>query len=74
MSEYPKWMYHETEKPRSVKNSDQEEALYKEGWSTEYIPQSYPKYVAGKEGEPGRVVSSPEEERGEPAPPPKKKG
>lgn len=29
-AEYPKWLYHETEKPRIVGNPEEQEAL--EGW------------------------------------------
>lgn len=67
MAEYPKWMYHATEPPRSIKSEKEEETLLKAGWSAEYIKKRYPKYVEGK-----GVVASPEEEA-KPAPPAPKK-
>ena len=67
--EYPKIMYHATEKPQMVKDEFQEYELQEKGWSESYIHQEYPKAVVDKDGN-VTIQQSPE---GEPAPS-KKKG
>jgi hypothetical protein len=42
---FPKWLYHSHLEPVQIKNKEQENALRKEGYTTNYIHRSFPAFV-----------------------------